>query len=337
MKILQKYKKLSNSQKVKLILIIGIAIRLVLMPFFAHIDIMSTYERAYDVAFEGRSLFGLGQQLSHLIEVINLKIYSLFISPEKLLPFATTRETNPLVNLHLFVFKIPYLVFDLIGFYLIKRFLTSKKHKLHALAFYFLNPILIFAVYIFGRYETFPIVFLLVTLLLVKNKKEIWSGVSFSLLLFTRTSFLMILPVYILTAGKNWTQKIIMTLVATLPFVLSIWAKSFFLHSTAEAKWLTQGTHGSYIFENSVQVLPIFPNVLLYPFVIGFSIICFYALYSWLKGKRDWKTMAIFMSMTFALFFSVNIFHPQYLAWIVPLLALTLMEKKGSREILYLV
>src|SRR5690606_7894716 len=109
---------------------------------------------------------------------------------------------------------------DLVAVYFLWKLLqsTESKRPYLALAFYFLNPIVLFGVYVFGRYETFPIAFLLASLLAAKNQRHALSSLLFGLMILTRTSLLMLLPMHILLSGNTLRHKVQSLLIAILPF-----------------------------------------------------------------------------------------------------------------------
>jgi len=207
MKLFNSIIKMNNRQRVITIFVLGIMIRLILMPFFGHGDILSTYKRAYDSAFSNVNVFSYEAQLSHIIEIINLKIYDIFFDRNNLLPLTLSVQENQFTNVNLFIFKLPYLFFDIASFLLIYKLVKKSKYLLISLSFYFLNPILLFSVYIFGRYETFPIGFMLLALYYLKRERLLLSSIVFGFAILTRFSFVLLLPFYFVFISKNIYKK----------------------------------------------------------------------------------------------------------------------------------
>lgn len=339
------FKLSSFNFRIRYILFLGLALRLILMPFFGHVDINSTYTRANNIAFEGDSLFDYSQPLSHLIEVVNLEIYDVYSDKANLnsecyyenpksRKSVFSRECRPWINFNLFVYKIPYLIFDLLVFLIIMMLFNSVKKKKIALSFYFLNPILIFAVYVFGRYETFPIFFTVYSLFLLKQKRLILSAISFSLAILTRTSFLLLVPFYILLNGKTLLDKIKLLLIVLFPYVLIFVYQTFFLDISNEANWLQEGAHTNFIFSTGIS-LGFGTQIFIYPLII--SIVIFFLLKRWIEGNQmnDWRVNSFYFMLVFMFLFATSYYHPQYLAWFIPFLSINLADSKYRKEILY--
>ncbi|KUK77841.1 MAG: Uncharacterized protein XD93_0028 [candidate division WS6 bacterium 34_10] len=326
MSLIRKFKKLSPWIQ---ILIIGIFIRLLLMPFFTHVDLLSTYNRAYSYAFEGESVLSTTDPLSHFFEVITLRLYDIFLPREWIQTFLGGELSTSTSRFVLFMLKIPYLLFDILSLYLlVKIFKLNRKKELELSIFYFLNPILIFGVYMFGRYETIPIAFILGALFFWKRDKQFWAALLFGLAPLTRMSFLLLIPVVTMLIGKNIKQKIGYFLLMILPFIVFLGLQNFMLTKTM-ADWLTDGTHVNYLWGTYIQTaadvkLPIFFSV--------YTVISFFAFLDWMVGNRDVHRVLKYISLVFASLYSISFLHPQYYAWGIPFFALAfLTEKKWSQ------
>ncbi len=322
-----------KNHKILFILIVGLLIRIVLMPFFAWEDIIFTYQRAYEVAFNGENLLIYGQPLSHLIEVINLYIYDIFFKSNNLLPLSRFRSENPYINFNLFFFKLPYLLFDILSFFLLKKLLKDKKSQIISLAFYFLNPMLIFSVYIFGRYETFPIAFMLISLYFIKKNKLILSTLTFALAILSRTSFIILVPIYFILIGKNSRQKLLISTLTLLPFAFTVLYKVIVLNNLSGIKWLLDGHHVNFLlgskFESGV-------GTNIYPFIISYSITIYFAIKDWIRNKSNWEKFTFYFFIILAQYYALCYYHPQYLSWIIPLIAILLVNIRNKTEILIL-
>jgi len=333
--------KWNNRDKIIAILAIGILIRVLCMPFFAHVDIMSTYKRAFTIAFEGKNIFSYSQEIPHIVEAITLRIYDIFLDAKNLQPFIPSK-INSSIQINLFIFKLPYLLFDLTALWILHKLTKKNKLQWKILAFYFLNPLLIFAVYIFGRYETIPITFALLSLLLLKKNRNFLSALSFGIAITTRSSFLIAWPIYVLTVGKKVKDKVAMAVLSILPYILTLIYKNIYIYNNAagtdqpvianaEVRWLMNGGHSNYMFGGEFGLY--FAHAKIYPFIFFYAILLYLAFVTWQKKKQDWKVTSNFIAISFALFFATSFYHPQYLAWVVPFVALGL-SKKNWRHIL---
>jgi len=192
---------------------LGLAVRLLLMPFFAHKDLISTYRRAEQFIFHGRPLLSLSDPLSHLIEGINLKFFSFFLGHDFFhsiqQPIQQSLYELPNITVSLFIFKLPYLLAEVISWGIIfKYFLKPTRKNILLVVF---NPIILYSVYLFGRYDSFVILFLLL-ILRELQKKEIRLVpliASTLLLIFSRLSLVILLPSFLFLKTK-WSKKILL-------------------------------------------------------------------------------------------------------------------------------
>lgn len=327
-KLWQKLKQTNTKQRVLLILLIGLLIRIPMMPFLAHEDLYLTYGRSYGMAFEGKAIFSENQQFSHLVQAINLKIYDIFFAPEQLLPLPLPdkdikeREVidsgvifeNPMLKFNIFWMKIPYLLFDLGTFYLLWLIVKREKSNWQAMAWYWLNPVFIFAVYAFARYESFPVFFLTASMLFTQMRQSKLGALSFGMAIIARSSILMLLPIYVLTTGKNLKDKILNSILAILPYVLVLLPQYFTKEGggSGELTWVTDGRHTNFVLSNFVKLDE---ETGIYIFIIGFVIIAYYAWQRWVSVKEDMYDGAFFKLIVFMWFYATSFYHPQYLAW----------------------
>jgi len=105
--------KLSKFQKkILLWLGLGLLLRLLLMPLFAHGDIIAVHKRVEQIA-QGRSLLDFGILSVHGLELIFAKISSFFVPCSMLSGIQENFYNAPFLNRMLFFFKLPYLLFEL--------------------------------------------------------------------------------------------------------------------------------------------------------------------------------------------------------------------------------
>lgn len=335
MSFLKNLERMEFKKKILLILGAGILVRVILMPLLAHQDLMSTYSRSYNIAFEGVNPLEYSQQLSHFIQAVFLKLYSIFYDPSNFLPFGLTNSENANVNLNIFLFKIPYLIFDILSFYVLYRMLKPLKEndQILGLAFYFLNPILIYGVYVFGRYEVFPIFFLLSCLYFLQKNKPILSLVMFGLIILSRTSLIMLFPVYFLILCKNYKSLFSYTL--PLGIIGGFFLALIFMVTgdLSELKFLITGEHSGYLLQARFEL----GNGMAIPINAVIYTVFFYFVYRiWSIRKLDWNTGIILMAISLLIYYSTSIFHPQYLSWMVPLLSIAIASYKNLRKELLL-
>jgi len=164
---------LNNRQFFLLALGVAVIIRLLLMPFFAHVDVYSEYRRVFYVLENGLYFDNAHRPVVFYIELFFAWISQLFIPVTNGLfdlPDPTKSVSNlvdygfflndPNVFRHLFFFKLPYLLFDIATAVVIWKFIDKPQHKKLALLIWLFNPVTLFAAYIFGRFEVISLFFL---------------------------------------------------------------------------------------------------------------------------------------------------------------------------------
>ena len=187
------------NRKLKRILLLGILIRLIIMPFFAyHEDIFMVHLRAFQI-IGGASPFSFREPLTHAIEAFFLLLFKpLYGNSLNFLNLPP--QTIPNLNRLLFLFKLPYLIFEVVFWKIFLKLIKTNQNKIKAAWFLALNPILIYSIYIFGRYESYPLFFLSLFLFNLKKpqtfKRNLINSVILSSLILSRL-FLLTLILYL--------------------------------------------------------------------------------------------------------------------------------------------
>lgn len=197
----------------KYILLIGIAIfmRLLLMPFFMHMDLLSELRRIHFAVDNDVYYPGFNRITIFYIEKFFFFFTQCFFVDKDTLFFlqnpahSTASETwhfifvgDAHVYRHIFLFKLPYLVFDLLCALLIFRFFKGHKSQFFFVALWLFNPVTIYATYIFGRFEVIFLFFLIATALALKNNRLLLATVLFGLAFNSREIAVMLVPTFVL-------------------------------------------------------------------------------------------------------------------------------------------
>lgn len=338
------------------ILAIGLGIRLLVMPFFAHPDLLLTYGRSWQIAFSGAGLFQFSQPIPHILQAFWLQFWSIFTGSQFFQPLIVTRPVtypnyammtdfvtlNSAPQLNLFLFKLLYLLIDLAVVYLLWRWFvqplmqkasSAAKGKL-LLALYWLNPLLIFAVYIFGRYEVIPALFLLLTIWLIKENKLLLSAVSLGLLIVARSSFVILIPIFLILYGKRWWEKALMGIITVIPYgITQLLRPAGFSVQSATA--VANSSHAEYLTAGGVLIEDVFQLKLSF-FVILYAVLAYIAWLVYQKAQVTWQHSALFFTLTLVIYFATSFYHPHYLAWIVVPLAITVVEFKLWQQLKWL-
>jgi len=323
-----------HKKKIIFWLTVGIFIRLVFMPFAAHKDFLASYSRANEISQGERSLFEFDQPLSHLIQVVNLKIFSPLLPQDKLplqenyqWPYEARIPKFDIVHRALFIFKIPYLLFELGAVWVLAKLLKNKKDKLSLVKFWMVNPLLIFTLYIYGRYDAFCFFTLSLVLLTLKQKKNYLSALLLGVSVLFRMYPLLFVPVFVLLIGDTLKNKTKLLSLAFLPYATWLILKFILGSGAQEFSWVVSGPHQSFLYSFAFTLDQGF---IIYPFFASY-----FALLIWLWLKKPLISFGRISLIIVLLFLSLSVFLPNYPVWMFPFLALFLVGS-GSLKKLHL-
>ncbi len=315
-------------KKIKKIFLLGLLLRLILMPFFAYPeDIFETHNTSFLILENFKNFFNVRfSPLSHFIDSVFAFLFSPFW-PEGLKGALKAQNYFYLPKIHrtLFLFKIPFLLFEFAGIFLFYKFLrkqkVEKKRIKKLIVFLLFNPISLYSIYNFGRFESYNLFLTFVILILLYRKVSLLKLIPiFALAPFVREFYLLVLFWLILFSRFSFFEKTILWFASYLPYATWLVLTGNFSQAT---KSYVKGGFIAYLLEPRFE----FSNgryIYIYPFVLGVLLALSY-LYS--KGKISFS-IAGFLSL--AVFYTFSYFHPQYFAWLLPFLAFILAFEKGE-------
>ena len=321
-------------------LLVGVLIRLILMPITFHPDLWGHSSVAYFFAYQGE--VNIYEYLAKLPSehplVKSMGVADIFIYPPltyftlgvfRLLvkPFADPNFmpmiwqgfpqalTYPNLHWHLFLYKLPYLFVDILTAFVFAALFDAKKKKL-AFAFWIFNPLSLYATFMVGQLDLLPTLFTILALYFFQKKKFLWA--AFSLGLGAGYKFfplLLLLPLAFLSS-KELKERVKVFLIGIATFVASILP---FLGSPAFRQMVL-------FSPKSQKVLFMGLNVsgaeVIYPFVLLLAFIYLHAYYAKKKLELEGYFLTILL-----LIFAVTHYHPQWFLWASPFLFLHLINK----------
>jgi len=321
-------------------LIVGLVIRAILMPITLHPDLWGHSFVAYFFAYQGKlniyeHLASL--PLTHPL-VRNFGVSDIFIYPPltyftlgffRLLvkPFTDPAfipwlmenlgEVHSYRSLfwHLFLFKFPYLFFDLgLAFLLAGLFNDEKKKKL-AFALWILNPVTLYATFMVGQLDVLPTFFSVLSLYFAQRKKKSFAMISLGIGGSYKMYPLLFIPLAAFILGDNFKNRVKFILLGIFPYLLMV------------APYLTSPAFRSMVLFSPKSQKMLFMNWKMtgaegiYPFVLGLSLLYFYSYYVRKKMGLDKYFLA-----TTLLIFSLTHYHPQWFLWVSPFLIIELVD-----------
>ena len=191
------------------LVIIAIILRIVLIPFFGHVDVLSEARRIYFWDINGIYFDDISRNATSLFQLLFFKVTSIFLDNKEML-FAHADMTNstahPIEYMEfvsqntifrtLFVIKLPFLVADLITAWAMYVYCDRSPGARNAVLFWLFNPICIYAFYIFGRFESIPIMFCMLSLLALKRHNLLLSAVLIGLSINSRELYIFLGPLF---------------------------------------------------------------------------------------------------------------------------------------------
>jgi hypothetical protein len=304
----------------------GILIRLLLMPFTTHSDLLSVYYRAH-LLLDGRAVNGFGPNLFNLMHAG----YLWLIRP--LIPYSTmwgnpeqstylvfdwlAFVNSPLVFRQLFLFKLPYLGFEILAVWMLLK-LIKPEQTASVMAFWMLNPVVIFSTYIFGRFDIVIVFLILSALYLAKEERPNLALLVLGLAAMLRVYPIILILPFALMLKTETSARVRLALLGLLPFAVSVAAG--LTQAEAQLKGFTGMQHMAYPLAMKFS-LELQDN--LYVFVFLYSLIIMYLYVHPRQGISSLKRFGFYIVL---LYFSTSFFHPHYFLWLVPFLAFYVNE-----------
>ncbi len=261
-------------------------------------------------------------------------IFAIWNIPVKLLGIVNTATTN--VGYVIFWYKLlPTLFLAASGYFMYKIGeiigLSSRNSKLLTII-WISSPILFFSQFIFGQNDIFTIFFVLAGLYYFLQKKMwlfiLFFGISFT---FKYFSFFIFIPLLLLIEKKP-VKLAVYSILALIPVGLEV---LFYINSPAFISGVIEfGYAAPRLFQAFISV---YPGIAIYLFLLIWFMICGICYY--IEPLRD-KTVFYQTSFYICLAVSCVLFtlvqwHPQWLLFITPFLAVTtFMSKKIKYHLL---
>lgn len=322
-------------------LVIGIAVRLILMPTTLHVDILGHSFTSYFFAYEGK--LDPYQTLADLpadhplvqnygvtdifiyppLTYFTLGVFRVIIKPfvdPQFLPFLMENPSGLYVRSdlfwNLFLFKLPYLFLDVgIAFLLASLFGNANEKKL-AFILWMANPLTLYATFMMGQIDILPVFFSVLALYFTKNKKYratmICLGIGGSYKMYP---LLFIIPAAFVIR-KDMFNRLKLMLWGFIPFALTI------------VPYLKSKAFRYMVFSpKSSKMLFMKWNVsgaeYLLPFILILTLIFAYSYYSTKKHALPLYFLSILL-MTY----SLTHYHPQWFLWVTPFFVWQLVTSK---------
>lgn len=329
---------------IKRLLTLAILLRVLVMPFYFHPDIKTTY---FQTSFLRQGVLNIYTYISNNKSSLPIRddftyfpltyfflggyeiLAASFLGGDFLKWLFDASAYAPAatgVFKYLFVLKLPYLVLDILTGWLLMHFYVSQEAKKKVLSLWLFNPVWIILIYVYSNLDIIPVVITTLSLLLFVKGKNFLPAVLIGVAAGFKAYPLLFLP-FMMVYTKNLKQSLITLLSGLATFVLIIlpfWSDSF--KNQALISGLTSRIFLSGISIGFGEALPLA--------VILFSVLFFFCL-----NKRDKKREQILPTLLAELLilFSFIHYHIAWLLWLAPVFTLALINNKSLQNILYFI
>jgi Gpi18-like mannosyltransferase len=319
---------LTNENFYRLVLA-AIILRVLLMPFFGHVDVLSEARRIFFWDQQGIYFDDISRNATSLFQLIFFKVFSVFIESKEMLfahddmlhSTSTPGEyfefvSNPTIFRTLFVIKLPFLAADLVTAWALYKYCGRTPEARRATLFWLFNPITLFAFYIFGRFESIPVMFCMLSLLAIQRQHFVLAALMLGMSINSREIFIFFGPLFIALMCSPSSRQISMKVrFAACAIVMVAIAVSVQLISLTGSELDAFGRQVSsiasegrvdYLFKFIVGSYLVFP--MMY-FVI--------LLYAWNSSATLIEKTLLLYSYTLLCFFCFSSHTAHYTSWMV--------------------
>ncbi len=325
------------------ILIVGILLRLLISPFTYHSDIQIFDLGGYVLSktnplnfYDYLPNLSKGNPINKTFGQFNFNYppavyfflggfgapFALVVGEEFRINFLINIKDTLLSSsllVHLLTLKIPYLIFDLSVAFLLMKLFTEKKDKFLILMFWMFNPIDIYATYMMGQFDIIPTFFSILAIYFVARSQyskftsfasiSLGLGIAFKIYpLFLLVSLALIKKSFFERAGIFFLG-LIPYIILILPFLSS----SGFKNSALVANQTLKSFYAAVPISGGESIL-LFPTLLIFLYI--------FISIKGIERKNLWNIFLIILLS----FFIFTHFHPQWLLWVTPFLAIHLIR-----------
>ena len=311
------------------LIIVAIILRIAIMPFFGHVDLLSEARRIFFWDQSGIYFDDISRNATSLFQLLFFKVFSIFIENKELM-FAHADMTNstaqpieyfefvsqPDIFRTLFIIKLPFLVADLVTAWALYVYCERSAGARRSVVFWLFNPITLYAFYIYGRFEAIPIMFCILGLLALKRDKLLLASVLFGLSINAREMYIFLGPLFVAivlspSAGhfKWWVR---LAAIAIIGFAVAVSVQLISLSGGSvdafgrEVASIASESRVEYLFQFIVGSFIMFPMV--YFFIL---------LYGWNSdAELTQKTFLLFAFVLIA-FFCLSSHTAYYTSWML--------------------
>lgn len=304
-------------------LCLGVAVRLVLMPFTAHNDFLDSHWRSEQMVERKIPYPTRTQFLSHAADAAWLLVITPLL-PERAQIFAAPPSKNGRLDAEpvyfnqfvgyaaaqraLFLTKLIYLFVDVVTAFALLYLFEHVDQGISAFRLWMLNPATIFAVFIYGRYESYALLCLVLSLVLIKREHILFAALMLGVAIAFRATPILLLPIYMLGLTKRRLHQIGLLVAGLLPQLLIVVVMEWIFkyipaynvdHRTGPLSGLTN---------------TVFTPFSVFPFLVTYILILF-----WIDRQTSSLQNVVRASLGIYLLIYMFTWHSaHYISWLAP-------------------
>lgn len=312
-------------------IVAGVLLRIILIPISTHMDLLSATwrEALYVKTGEVKVLYfieflsafyikAIWSYIQGIYDAIGLSShYENSVSYLEFLSFSK----DVYAPRYLFFLKFPYLLIDLLTIPILIKFFKKNSDRILAVLLWAFNPLILYSVFIWGRYDVVAILFLFLSLYYYKEKKDILATIFFGLTISIRLNFLLLLPIFVIYRSKSVKDYIVKLIISAVP-LLVLNKLIMFLGGSNFANTSKDIDFGQYLLWGKIG--SDFSAISL--FLIAYALILFFVIK--LKNRMQFYDLLYYSMLIFIAYFSFSYFNPHYLVWISPFFLLLATIKR---------
>lgn len=215
----------------------------------------------------------------------------------------------------LFIFKLPYLIFDFgAGFFLFQILKSDKKRGLWAYRLWMLNPFVLHSCYALGQIDIIPTFFVMAAIYSIFSNRRYLAMVLFSFGVLAKIFPAILIPFAILLLGASFKERLKLSLSVILPIAVVLLP--------------------FYISSPNALINALFPTYIKIPFykeaifVAGYFAILILFFFVKRKNYLDLDLLISSFIIALLLFYSFYVVTIRYFILITPLLIYIALKNK---------
>ncbi|PYX57504.1 MAG: hypothetical protein DMG76_11500 [Acidobacteria bacterium] len=357
-----------QSRRIGKLLLLGFALRVVLLPIFGSTDATTT-------AWIGTVLMAKGQLIlsndpppifylhALIFEVFRpiypAAIFNRFVSPVAFTPgvlFPRSILSEPGIGILLTLVKLPYLAFDLASAVLLLWLVREPKPAVRALKMWLFNPIVLYVTYFFGQFDIVAVFFVILAFYFNQHGRRHGALLSLSAAILFKDFAIVLVPFFLVlyleqkrglfVRSKEFLKVALATTVPlAAQFLLAVLQTPFYESANyALTGDLMNGFFGHTLYNRGVPGVPLIQGFLTF---IGYSVkltsfspipdviylfpLAYLMLFvAWiLLRRKDAGKLWNATTILFLLIYAFNLFHPQWFLWAQPFF-IVLVARQGK-------